>query len=122
MVSVEESSVARKRVWTYEDDALEHSRQVLAQRHLDLEDVHRVRLAVRGDAERMPRHHVRYRMCGFTPLKLACSPLALMLCVQAGSTVNLLGLRAYVSSSRPFLGVHTAFPYTNIAYRWSLAN
>ena len=42
--------------------------------------------------------------------------------LQAVSTVNLLGLRAYVSSSRPFLGVHTAFPYTNIAYRWSLAN
>ena len=29
--------------------------------------------------------------------------------VQAGSTVNFLGLRAYVSSSRPFLGVPVAF-------------
>ena len=29
--------------------------------------------------------------------------------LQAGSTVNFLGLRAYVSSSRPFLGVPVAF-------------
>ena len=42
--------------------------------------------------------------------------------VRATSNKKFFFLRAYFSSSRPFLGVHTAFPYTNIAYRWSLAN
>ena len=36
-------------------------------------------------------------------------PQALKAELQAGSTVNFLGLRAYVSSSRPFLGVPVAF-------------
>ena len=42
--------------------------------------------------------------------------------LQAGSIVNLLGLSAAERALPPALGVHTAFPYTNIAYRWSLAN
>ena len=42
--------------------------------------------------------------------------------VQAGSIVNLLGLSTAERALPPALGVHTAFPYTNIAYRWSLAN
>ena len=61
-----------------------------------------------------------YLPTSITPALHSSSELSTPL--QAGSIVNPLGLSTAERALPPALGVHTAFPYTNIAYRWSLAN